>query len=159
MNTATELSRPGLSPTVPMPRIRAEPLASLPVEETSSEGASWFSCRMSVAPEFCSDCAVTADTAIGTLDSGLARRVAVMMISPRLTSLSSGVGAAVPVSACTAPAAVGLSTGVVGVCPAASPLPALSCAHAGEATAAARQVDSSHMDLDINSPGFVLPGE
>ena len=28
MNTATELSRPGLSPTVPMPRIRAEPLAS-----------------------------------------------------------------------------------------------------------------------------------
>ena len=39
-NTGTELSRPGLSPTVPIPRIRAEPLASLPVDETSSDGAS-----------------------------------------------------------------------------------------------------------------------
>ena len=27
-----------------MPRIRAEPLASVPVEETSSDGASWLSC-------------------------------------------------------------------------------------------------------------------
>ena len=52
MNTATELSRPGLSPTVPMPRIRAEPFASVPVEETSSDGASWLSWRMSLAPEF-----------------------------------------------------------------------------------------------------------
>src|SRR3546814_3584057 len=33
------LSRPGLSPTVPMPRMRAEPLASDPVDETSSDGA------------------------------------------------------------------------------------------------------------------------
>ena len=50
MKTATELSRPGLSPTVPMPRILAEPFASEPVEETSSDGASWFSWRMSLAP-------------------------------------------------------------------------------------------------------------
>jgi hypothetical protein len=50
MNTATELSRPGLSPTVPIPRIRGEAFASVPVEETSSDGASWLSWRMSVAP-------------------------------------------------------------------------------------------------------------
>ena len=63
MNTATELSSPGLSPTVPMPRIRAEPLASEPVEETSSDGATWFSWRMSLAPELDSVSADTADTA------------------------------------------------------------------------------------------------
>ena len=81
MNTATELSRPGLSPTVPMPRIRADALASDPVDDTSSDGASWFNVRMSLAPLFCIACALTADTAIGTSDRGLARRVAVTMIS------------------------------------------------------------------------------
>src|SRR3546814_20000516 len=35
---------------------------------------------MSVAPLFCIACDVTADTAIGTSDSGLARRVAVTMM-------------------------------------------------------------------------------
>ena len=84
MNTATELSRPGLSPTVPMPRMRADPFASLPVDDTSSDGASWFSWRMSVAPLFCNDAAETAVTAIGTSDNGLARRVAVMTMVPGL---------------------------------------------------------------------------
>jgi hypothetical protein len=39
MNKATELSRPGLSPTVPMPRMRATPApASDEVDETSFRG-------------------------------------------------------------------------------------------------------------------------
>ena len=54
MNTATELSSPGLSPTVPMPRSRAVALASDPVDDTISDGASCAIWRMSVAPEFCS---------------------------------------------------------------------------------------------------------
>lgn len=81
MKTATELSRPGLSPTVPMPRMRAAPLASVPDEDTSSDGASWFNWRMSEAPLFYMDSAVTAETAMGTSLSGLARRVAVTMIA------------------------------------------------------------------------------
>ncbi len=37
---------------------------------------------MSLAPLFCKACEVMAETAIGTSESGLARRVAVMMIAP-----------------------------------------------------------------------------
>ena len=69
-------------------RIRGVPFASDPVEETSSDGASWLSWRMSLAPLFCNDCAVTAETAIGTFESGLARRVAVTMISPVVSASS-----------------------------------------------------------------------
>jgi len=83
MKVATELSRPGLSPTVPTPRMRATaPEASVELEETSREGDNWFSCRRSVAPLFWSASLAMAVTAIGTSLSGLARRVAVMMISP-----------------------------------------------------------------------------
>ena len=74
--------------------MRAVPLASDPVEETSSEGASWLSWRMSLAPLFWSDWLVTADTAIGTEESGLARRVAVMMISPPVSASASALSAA-----------------------------------------------------------------
>src|SRR5215213_2401424 len=82
MNTPTELSRPGLSPTVPMPRIRATPApASDEVDETSSDGATWLSCRMSLAPVYSSCWAVTALTAIGTSDSAWLRRVAVITMS------------------------------------------------------------------------------
>jgi hypothetical protein len=82
MNTPTEPSRPGLSPTVPMPRMRATaPPASEVVEETSSDGETWFSCLRSVAPVYCSCWAVTALTAIGTSDSAWLRRVAVMTMS------------------------------------------------------------------------------
>ena len=66
MNTGTELSRPGLSPTVPIPRIRAEPLASDPVDDTKSDGATWLSWRMSLAPLLSSVSALTAEIATGT---------------------------------------------------------------------------------------------
>ncbi|PAV92552.1 hypothetical protein WR25_25867 [Diploscapter pachys] len=59
MNTATELSRPGLSPTVPMPRRRAVALASDPVDDTISDGASCAIWRISVAPEFWSAAVLT----------------------------------------------------------------------------------------------------
>ena len=72
-----------MSPTVPMPRIRATAApASDDVEETRSDGDTWFSCRMSVAPVYRSVCAVTALTAIGTSDSASFRRVAVITMSP-----------------------------------------------------------------------------
>ena len=62
-----------------MPRMRATAApASDVVDETSNDGESWFSCRMSVAPEYSSCWAVTALTAIGTSDSAWLRRVAVM---------------------------------------------------------------------------------
>ena len=83
MNSATELSRPGLSPTVPTPRMRATaPLASDEVDETRSDGDTWLSWRMSLAPEFLSWSPVTAETAIGTSLSAWLRRVAVTTISP-----------------------------------------------------------------------------
>ena len=83
MNTPTEPSRPGLSPTVPMPRMRATAApASDEVDETSNDGATWLSCRMSVAPVYCKVFAVTALTAIGTSDSASLRRVAVITMSP-----------------------------------------------------------------------------
>src|ERR1043165_4567980 len=83
MNTPTELSRPGLSPTVPTPRMRATPApASDDVEDTSSDGASWLSWRMSDAPEYLRFCAVTALTAIGTSERAWLRRVAVMTLPP-----------------------------------------------------------------------------
>ena len=82
MKTATELSRPGLSPTVPMPRMRATPApASDEVEDTSSDGDSCVSWRMSLAPEYSSVSAVTALTASGTSDSASLRRVAVTTMS------------------------------------------------------------------------------
>ena len=96
MNTGTELSRPGLSPTVPMPRIRAEPLASEPVDETSSDGATWFSWRMSFAPLFCSVSALTAEIATGTSDKSWARPCAVTMIGVlSLSSVAVSAGASV----------------------------------------------------------------
>src|SRR3546814_6696778 len=49
MNTGTELSRPGLSPTVPMPRIRADPLASEPVDERSEEHTSELQSLMRIS--------------------------------------------------------------------------------------------------------------
>ena len=93
MNTTTELSRPGLSPTVPMPRMRGEAFASVPVEDTSSDGASWFSWRMSFAPEFRSDSAVTADTATGTSASTWARPCAVTTMSLPISSCCAAVSA------------------------------------------------------------------
>jgi len=61
-------------------------LASVLVEETSSDGASWLSWRMSVAPEFCISCPPTAVTAIGTVCSSCRRPCAVMTISPPVAS-------------------------------------------------------------------------
>ena len=86
MKTATELSRPGFSPTVPMPRMRATAELSLVADDTSSDGASWFNWRMSLPPELRSCSAETALTAIGTSDRTCERRVAVMIISPGLSS-------------------------------------------------------------------------
>jgi hypothetical protein len=65
-----------------MPRIRAEPLASEPVDETSSDGAIWLSWRMSFAPLFCSDSADTALTATGTSDNSCERPCAITTMSP-----------------------------------------------------------------------------
>src|SRR3546814_3087535 len=70
-----------------MPRIRADSLASEPVDETSSDGASWFSWRMSFAPLFCSVSALTAEIATGTSDRSCERPCAVTMIG--VLSLSS----------------------------------------------------------------------
>ena len=94
MNTATELSRPGLSPTVPMPRMRGDALASLPVEDTSSDGASCVNPRMSLAPELASDCAVTAEMAAGTLARSCERPCAVTTMSSFVSSVAE-VGAGV----------------------------------------------------------------
>ena len=102
MNTATELSRPGLSPTVPIPRIRAEPLASEPVDDTSSDGASWLSWRMSLAPEFCSVSAETAEIATGTSASAWARPCAVTTMSAPIWSSCVTDPAAVGVVVCVA---------------------------------------------------------
>ena len=77
------------SPTVPMPRTRADPFASVPVEETRSDGASWLSWRMSVAPLFCISSAPTAVTAIGTSWRTWRRPCAVTMISPESSSAAS----------------------------------------------------------------------
>ena len=116
MNTATEDSSPGLSPTVPMPRIRAEALASLPVDETRSDGASWFSARTSFAPEFLSASALTALTAIGTFDSAVERRVAVMTMSrlspdPASTAATASAGALATTAPLAAVAGAGVAAG------------------------------------------------
>ena len=147
MNTATELSRPGLSPTVPMPRMRAEPFASVPVEETSSDGASWLSARMSLAPVFCSDSDVTALTAIGTSERGLARRVAVMMIVPLFAWSPGWAASAAPLfglSFWTAP----LAAVVESCCGAGCAGGVLFWPKAGVARAAS-PADISHIDLRI----------
>src|SRR5690554_2994241 len=128
MNTATELSRPGVSPTVPMPRIRAEPLASLPVEDTSRDGASWFSSRMSLVPLCCNCSELTAETAIGTSDKTCSRPCAV-------TTIILSLKAPLPLSACS---------------------PSVSdCAYTGEDAIAANanmQVDSRKPTFIIYSP-------
>ena len=54
---------------------------------------------MSVAPVFCRLSAVIAETAIGTSDSGLARRVAVTTISPGFSLSSAGSAAPVALAA------------------------------------------------------------
>ena len=103
MNSATELSRPGFSPTVPMPRIRAVKLTSLVAPETISEGASWLSARISLTPEFSSASAESAVTAIGTSESASARLVAVTMIVPASSTASSsacGVAASCAITGC-----------------------------------------------------------
>jgi len=90
MKMPTEPSRPGLSPTVPMPRMRATAAPpSDEVEETISDGATCSSWRMSVAPVLRRFSAVTALTAIGTSDKAWLRRVAVMTMSPVSTGCCS----------------------------------------------------------------------
>ena len=79
-----------MSPTVPIPRIRAEPLASVPVDDTSSEGATCVRSRMSDVPEFSNVAAETAETATGTSASFWARPCAVTMMTLSSTTSSSG---------------------------------------------------------------------
>ena len=140
MKVATELSRPGLSPTVPMPRIRAEAFDSLPVDDTSSDGASWLSWRMSLAPEFCSCACVTALTAIGTSLSGLARRVAVTTMSPAVVESASEIAGSPALGDCDWTAALAVLD--VGTCCSAA-VPGTSCwAAAGAAIAMVATADS-----------------
>ena len=92
MNSATEDSSPGFSPTVPIPRMRAVKLDSLVAPETISEGASWFSARKSVTPEFLSASPPMAEIATGTSESSCSRRVAVTMIAPASAVSASDCG-------------------------------------------------------------------
>ena len=142
MKTPTEPSRPGLSPTVPMPRIRAVPApASEVVEETSSEGETWVSWRISLAPEFWRISAVTAETASGTSESASLRRVAVMTMS----LVSWNVSTSTVLSSTAAPSAVAPC-----VASAAPSSVSVSWAYAG-AESAIRPADIIHTDLRIYS--------
>src|ERR1700722_13240346 len=77
----TEDSRPGLSPTVPMPRMRAVVEPSLVVEVTVSPGVRMVMLLMSVTPESLSCCPDKAITEIGTSCRFSERFSAVTMIS------------------------------------------------------------------------------
>src|SRR6202789_3590203 len=81
MFTPTEDSRPGLSPTVPMPRMRAVVTFSDVVEVTVRPGVRTCKFLMSVTPASCSCCAETAITAMGTSCRFCSRFCAVTMIS------------------------------------------------------------------------------
>src|SRR3990167_2892032 len=112
MNRPTDDSRPGFSPTVPMPRMRAEKLTSLVAPDTSSEGATCPSARTSLAPVFSSVSPVTAETAIGTSDNASLRRVAVTMIVSSFVSAPAScavAGAAHRAKTSGRPAALGRS--------------------------------------------------
>ena len=112
INIATELSRPGLSPTVPMPRMRAPPApASDEVEDTSSDGLTWLRPRRSTAPEFLIVSAVIADTASGTSLSASLRRVAVTMMASESTA--SAARAALSTDAASTGASDGVAGGAV----------------------------------------------
>jgi hypothetical protein len=125
-----------------------------PVEETSSDGASWLSWRMVGGARILQRLRGDRRPAIGTSDSGLARRVAVTMIVPGSASAPAAASRSRGRIGCgrrgphwagpswTAPASVGVPPGVLGVWAAAAPLPALSCAFAGNRDRAAQQ-DSS----------------
>ncbi len=96
--------------------------ASDEVENTSSDGLSWVSARMSLAPEFCSVSAVTAETASGTSDSASLRRVAVTTISlvSRLPASGStawlSTAAASAVAPCGRLGAASVGIGFLGIC-------------------------------------------
>jgi len=137
-----------------MPRIRATAApASDEVDDTSSEGETWFSCRMSVAPVYSRVWAVTALTAIGTSDSASLRRVAVMTIllvstgcCSRAWSCTAAASAVAPCVGCAALLSVSVFEVAV-------------WANAGLATAT-RPAESSHADLRIISlsPSGLEPG-
>ena len=95
-------------PTGPMPRMRGEPFASDPVEDTSSDGASWLSWRMSFAPDRARLSAFTAEIATGTSASTCARPCAVTTMSAGVVSTLSvfctGAVSAAPAGVVCAPA-------------------------------------------------------
>ena len=66
MTTPTEGSRPGLSPTVPTPRMRAVVEASEAVEVTVRPEVSLERSLMSFTPLSCSSCLFTTVTTMGT---------------------------------------------------------------------------------------------
>jgi hypothetical protein len=132
-----------------MPRIRATAAPpSEEVDETSSEGETWLSCRMSVAPVYSRVSAVTALTAIGTSDNASLRRVAVMTMS----LVSTGCGSTAW-SETAAASAVAPSVG----CAAPLSVSVLDCDVVWPNAGAARMnrpAESSHEDLRIISLPF-----
>ncbi len=136
-----------MSPTVPMPRIRAEPFASEPVDETSSDGATWFSWRMSFAPLFCSVSALTAEIATGTSDRSCERPCAVTMIG--VSSLSS--------VAASAAASAGASCAKAGAATTAMAIETPSALVRRKR--AARREDDFISGTPLNISLFLLPGE
>ena len=130
-----------------MPRIRAPPApASDEVDDTSSDGLTWVSWRMSLMPEFSSVSAVTALTASGTSLSASLRRVAVTMMSP----LSTGA-VDCAVSATAAASAVAPSVGVAA--PLSVSVLGAVCAIA-VVEMANKPADSSQMDLRMRKSPF-----
>src|SRR5271156_2817433 len=100
MTTPTEDSRPGLSPTVPMPRIRAVVEFSEVVEVTVRPGVNTVRFLISVTPESLSSWADRAITEIGTSWMFSARFCAVTMTSGRLgTGASSAAQLTLPATA------------------------------------------------------------
>ncbi len=89
----TEDSRPGLSPTVPMPRMRAVVDPSLVVEVTVRPGVRMVMLLMSVTPESLSCCPDNAITEIGTSCKFSERFSAVTMISVRVGELDASSAA------------------------------------------------------------------
>src|SRR5258708_4472114 len=87
MFTPTEDSKPGLSPTVPMPRMRAVVIASLPSEVTVSPGVKIARFLILVMPASCTCCALIATTEIGTSCRFWERFSAVTMISSNTGAL------------------------------------------------------------------------
>src|SRR5579859_152715 len=111
MTTPTEDSRPALSPTVPMPRMRAVVDASLVVEVTSRPGVSRVRSLMSLTPLSCRSWWLTVVTTIGTSCRFWERFCAVTMISSTLVGAAAdelseagrcGAGAALAVTCANA---------------------------------------------------------